>query len=115
MTEERIVDESTGGAKGRKPQRMELLPWDALMSASEVFHFGALKYDDRNWERGYAWSLSFGALMRHLAAWWQGEDLDPESGLSHLAHATFHVLALHANELRGNGHDDRPRTSGGER
>lgn len=89
-----VVNAATGGAKGSKPQQMELLPWGALLAISEVYHHGAKKYAPDNWRKGYDWSLSFGALMRHLALWYEGQDDDPEFGLSHLAHAGFHVLAL---------------------
>ncbi len=61
---------------------------------AEHFGKGAAKYADRNWERGYEWSLSFAALQRHLWAFWMGEDHDPEMGSHHLAAAGFHVLAL---------------------
>ena len=92
--EVRTVNATTGGEKGTKPQRFDLLPWGSLSAVSEVYHFGASKYADRNWEKGYDYSLSFGALHRHVAAWWGGQEHDPESGLSHLAHAAFHVLGL---------------------
>lgn len=106
--EVRVTNAETGGAKGRKPQRMELVPWEAVAAMSEVYAFGADKYEEHNWLRGYEWSLSFGALMRHLASWWSGEDTDPESGLSHLAHAGFHVFALLTFERRFPTLDDRP-------
>lgn len=109
--EERITNAKTGGQKGRKPQRMDLVPWGSIMKISEVFDFGARKYEDRNWEKGYEWSLSFGALQRHLASWWEGEDLDAESGLSHLQHAGFHLLALlkFVDEEQYEELDDRPK------
>jgi len=106
-SEVRITDSKTGGQKGRKRQRMDLLPYDVLMNVSKHYAIGADKYDDRNWERGYDWSLSFGALMRHLAAWWQGEEHD-EEGNSHLSAILFHALTLNAFALRGIGNDDRP-------
>ena len=110
MTEERITSPQ-GAAKGSKPQRMDLIPWDAVVATSEVFHFGSVKYDDHNWARGgMRYGLMFAAMQRHLAAWWQGEDDDPESGLCHLQHAAFHALGLLALELRGTGADDRPPT-----
>jgi hypothetical protein len=108
LFETRVVDPTTGGEKGSKAQRMDLLPWDTLMKVSEHYHYGASKYDQRNWERGYAWSLSFAALQRHLAAFWQGEDIDEESGSHHLAAAAFHVLAMFTYVNRGLGTDDRP-------
>lgn len=106
--EERITDPDTGGQKGRKPQRFELMPWNALGEIAEVYAYGAQKYDDHNWRKGYAWSLSFGALMRHLALFWEGENLDMESGLPHLAHAGFHILTLLTFIEDQLGKDDRP-------
>ena len=107
--ERRVTDPVTGGQKGMKQQRMDLLPYDTLMRVSEHYGYGATKYEDRNWERGYAYSLTMGALMRHLAAWWHGEDIDPDSGNPHLSAVVFHALALATFELRGVGSDDRPR------
>jgi len=75
-------------------------------------HFGISKPQkmtgERNWERGMGWGRVFGAAMRHLWAWWAGEDKDPETGLSHLAHALCCVMFLATYERRGVGHDDRP-------
>lgn len=85
---------STGGEKGVKPQRLSLLPSTALNTISEVYHFGASKYSAHNWRKGYEWSKSYDALQRHLNAWWERDEIDPESGLSHLAHAGFHLFAL---------------------
>lgn len=108
--ETRVVS-AGGGEKGSKPQRMDLIPWNAVLRISEVYSFGARKYSPGNWRRGYAWGLSYAALMRHLAAWWEGADTDTESGLSHLAHAGFHVLTLivYSSLPRYAEYDDRPR------
>lgn len=94
MSTETRTTSATGGQKGVKEQRHDLLPRTALDAISEVYAFGAIKYADHNWRRGYEWSKSYAALQRHLTAWWDGESLDPESGLSHLGHAGFHVFAL---------------------
>src|SRR4051794_10432638 len=112
MTEVRVKNARTGGEKGSKPQRLELVPEEALLRVSEVYGFGAEKYEPNNWRRGYDWSLSYGALRRHLAAFWTGEDADPESGLPHLAHAAFHVLALlvFSEDPAYAELDDRPST-----
>ena len=106
--EVRVTDPETGGQKGTKPQRWELVPMQAVARIAEVYAYGAQKYDDHNWRKGYAWSLSFGAMLRHLAAWQEGENADPESGLSHLAHAGFHVLALLYYAEHFPAKDDRP-------
>jgi hypothetical protein len=62
----------------------------------------------RNWEAGMAWHRPFGACMRHLWAWWRKENLDPETGLPHLAHAACCILFLLAYVLRETPGDDRP-------
>lgn len=112
--EVRVVNARTGGAKGSKPERMGLLPWDALVEIAKVYAFGAEKYAPDNWRKGYDWHLSFDALQRHLAAFWTGQETDPESGLPHLSHAAFHVFALlvFSTRERYADLDDRPRLSG---
>lgn len=86
-----------------------LLPFDAVRAIVAVLAFGAAKYASRNWEAGMDWSRPFAALHRHLAAWWEGERADPETGYSHLWHAGCCILFLIAYELRGVGTDDRPQ------
>ena len=107
-TEEIIVNPATGGAKGRKLARHELLPPESLTAIAERFGLGAAKYEDRNWEKGYDWSLSYGALQRHLLAFWGGEDLDEEFGDSHLAAAGFHIMVLLSFIQNNPDGDDRP-------
>jgi hypothetical protein len=94
MTTEVRTTSSTGGEKGVKPQRFSLLPREPLWLLGEVYNFGAGKYADHNWRRGYEWSKSYDALQRHLTSWWDRDENDPESGLSHLGHALWHIVAL---------------------
>lgn len=86
-----------------------LAPWDAFRAIVCVLRFGAAKYAPRNWEKGMAWSRPFSAMQRHLAAWWEGEQADQETGMSHLWHAGCCVVFLIAYEIRGIGQDDRPQ------
>jgi len=104
----RVTNEKTGGQKGSKPERFDLLPWAELTQVAALYGAGAEKYAPRNWERGYDWHLSFASLMRHAAQFWNGEELDAETKQPHLASVVFHALALmyfttHHPEL-----DDRP-------
>ena len=105
----RVVDPVTGAVKddGAKP-RTDLLPVRPLLDTAEVFRFGADKYADRNWERGFDWSRPYGALLRHLFLWWSGQDDDEETGLSHLAHAACCLMMLMEYRHTGAGKDDRP-------
>jgi len=89
--------------------RMDLVPWDVVVEIAKILTFGAKKYADRNWEKGFNWSRVYGALMRHLTFWFQGQDADPETGRSHLAHAGCCLFFLLAFVLRGVGKDDRPK------
>jgi hypothetical protein len=86
---------------------LELLPPEALTEIAKVLAFGAQKYGRHNWRKGMAWFRLIGAILRHLFAWMRGEDKDPESGLSHLAHAGCDILFLMAYEIKGIGTDDR--------
>lgn len=108
MSDRENTDLSKGGVKyDQGKTRLDLFPPDALFAISEVLTFGANKYKDRNWEAGMNWSRPFGALMRHMWAWWKGEGHDPETGMSHLWHAGCCIIFLIAYEMRGIGADDR--------
>lgn len=111
MTEKRTTS-STGGQKGVKPQRYDLLPKAFMDAVAEVMAFGAEKYDAHNWRKGYEWSKSYAAAMRHMTAHWDGETFDAESGLPHLAHAGCHLLFMLtwlAEDGEGSQFDDRYR------
>lgn len=87
--------------------RFDLVPFAAVGEIAAVLAYGADKYGAHNWSRGTAWSRYFAALCRHLFAWWRGEDCDPESGHSHLAHAGCCLLFLLEYQRHGWGDDDR--------
>lgn len=105
--EVRVTDPATGGQKGQKLARFDLLPWDVLTELAEHYGKGSQKYEDRNWQKSYSWSLSIGALCRHLAAWLAGEDDDPETGSCHLVAVIWHAIALRWFQKHGKGTDDR--------
>jgi len=106
MDEWTVVDPDTGGRKGQKLARFDLIPPTALRQLANHFGRGAQKYEDRNWEKGYRYSLSYAAAMRHLNAWWAGEEHD-EDGNHHLDAVMFHCMALREFGNRGVGTDDR--------
>lgn len=89
--------------------RFDLIPFEAIGEIADVLEYGANKYEAHNWARGAAWSRYFSALCRHIFAWWAGEDKDPETGFSHLAHAGCCLLFLMQYERHGWGTDDRFR------
>jgi hypothetical protein len=102
---------TTGTKNDQGKLRYDLLAPDALRGLVDVLTFGAKKYADRNWEGGIKFGRVFAAAMRHLWAWWRGEEFDPETGLSHLDHAACCIHFLSAYTKRGmGGLDDRPKT-----
>lgn len=89
-----IVDAMTAQKHDHGKPRMDLLPPTALVEIGKVLAFGAQKYGDHNWRHGLAYSRLHAAAMRHITAFTAGEDLDPESGLPHLAHAACCLMML---------------------
>lgn len=73
------------------------------------FAEGAYKYGAYNWRPGGARaSIYYSALFRHMAKWWNGEDLDPSTGVPHLANA-ISCLGIIVDALeQGCLVDDRP-------
>lgn len=65
---------------------MSLVPPELSVEVAKVLGFGAKKYARGQWMRGMSFSEVADALERHLRAWQAGEDIDPDSGLPHLAH-----------------------------
>jgi hypothetical protein len=97
----------TGGQKGIKLARFDLIPPGPLKALAEVFGFGTTKYAEHNWRKGYPWGLSSGALQRHVIEWLMGSDADDESGLHPLAHAAWHCMVLMELEDIWPEYDDR--------
>lgn len=99
--------------EGRKDDsgkvRLELIPPSLLTAVGTILTFGAVKYAPRNWEQGISWGRVFGALMRHMWAWWKGENTDPETGKSHLWHAGCCIAFLIEYEDTHPEFDDRPK------
>lgn len=88
---------------------MHLLPWDALLELAKHYDAGRGKYPERGWEQGLKWSEGTAAsLMRHLAKWQQGENIDPDNGMPHDLAIAWNALALITFRIRDIGEDDRP-------
>jgi hypothetical protein len=89
--------------------RVDLLPIDPMMQIATVFGFGAKKYFANSYRQGetVVWSRTYGSIMRHMMAFWSGEDKDPESGLPHLAHAGTQLFILMEHAAHNQNKDDR--------
>lgn len=108
---ETVAGKPTGTAvkhdAGKLP--MHLLSTEALEQVAAVLQFGAEKYAEHNWRKGFVWSRPLSAALRHLLAFNGGEDRDPESNLSHLAHAACCIMFLLEFEKTHPELDDRYR------
>lgn len=70
---------------------------------------GTLKYGKYNYrEIGVRSSIYIDAAMRHLTAFWEGEDIDPDSGMSHIVKAMSSLMVLRDAMIRNMVTDDRP-------
>lgn len=82
-------------------------PWAHEQMVS-VLTKGSIKYAERNWEKGMAWSKIISSLKRHLAAIEMGEDYDKETGEYHAAHLACNAHFLTAYYKLYPQGDDRP-------
>ena len=105
-SEVRVTDSQTGGQKGVKLERFDLIPAEPLEELARVYGRGAAKYSCHNWAKGYNWSLSFGAMMRHAWKFWAGEEKD-ELGNPHMACVAWHAMTLLWFSKHRQSHDDR--------
>lgn len=129
---------STGGQKGVKAQRFDLIPAGPLMELAELYGYGAAKYDVHQWRQGYEWEKSFAAIQRHSWAWQAGFDYDvcsndpggcqhvdskgepfetgrPDTcynhtGAHHMTAVAWHAFGLLEFKDTHPGHDDRYKT-----
>lgn len=84
-----------GGLKydSNKPP-LSLIPGSGLRAIGEVLAYGKEKYNAHNWRKGIEHSRLLDAAMRHLSYVCDGDLLDKESGLRHLAHAATNLVFL---------------------
>jgi len=97
---------------GRAKPSMSPVPANVLLLLGAVLRHGAEKYGRHNWrDAGISASVYYDAALRHLFSWWEGETIDPESGLPHLAHAMASLCIVLDATDQGKITDDRPKAS----
>lgn len=92
--------------------RYDLIEPRAMEDFVQVLTDGAIKYYDRNWEKGLSWTSVLASLKRHIEAVEKGEDYDPQTGRLHIAHAACNVHFLNAFYYIFPQGDDRKRVIG---
>ena len=88
------MSEKLGDRFNEGKPKWSLVPQSALIPMVRVLEFGANKYEPFNWTKGLSITEICESLKRHLDAFMEGEDNDPESGLSHIGHIQCNALFL---------------------
>ncbi len=87
---------------------MHLWPKTASVLGALALLDGALKYGRSNWRAvGIRASIYYDAIDRHMSAWFEGEDIDPDSGLPHMAHVLAGAAIIVDAMAAGHFRDDR--------
>lgn len=108
VSDPRVQVESTGIKKDTGKERVDLISPISLFELSKVLDFGSKKYDTWNWSKGLAYTRVIAAVLRHTYKYLMGETLDPETGLSHMAHVMCNAMFLIHYEKFHAECDDRP-------
>lgn len=100
-------------AVGSDKLPLHLWPETASMMGCLGLLEGMLKYGRANWRvAGVRATIYVDALRRHVGAWAEGEDSDPDSGLPHLSHALACLAILVDAQAAGQLVDDRQYPGG---
>lgn len=98
-------------APGRNKFPLSVVPPRVLAELGAAMLEGAIKYGAFNWRSSKIfYSDYYDATTRHMMQWWEGEDNDPDSGLSHVTKAIASLTVLRDAMLNGSAIDDRPST-----
>jgi len=102
-------DSNPKSSFGTKKPSLALIPQAALVEEAVAFELGAEKYGAYNWrDTSVSMMVYLNAALRHIAAFVDGEDVDPESGISHAAHARACLGIIIDGVTRDYIIDDRP-------
>ena len=97
---------------GIKKAPLSAVPMCVVAEIGVAMLEGACKYGRSNYRAiGVRGSVYFDATMRHLVSWWEGEDLDPDSAMSHITKAITSLIVLRDAMIQGKFTDDRPPRS----
>lgn len=104
-----VKDTNPKDAVGTGKVPFSTLPAPVMAEVGLAMLEGARKYGRHNYRvAGVRASVYYDAAMRHLTAWWEGEDIDPDSGLSHPVKAMACLAVLRDAQMNGKCTDDRP-------
>jgi hypothetical protein len=99
-------------AIGAMKAKMSTVPAGVMLDVGLALLEGAVKYGRHNYRGvGVRASIYYDAAMGHLMDWWEGDDVDEESGLSHVTKAIASLVVLRDAMMQEKLTDDRPPRS----
>jgi hypothetical protein len=105
-------DTNPKDAIGIRKAPMSTVPANVLAEIGVAMLEGASKYGRHNYRAaGVRASVYYDAALRHLMAWWEGEDFDPDSGMSHITKLLACMTVLRDAMHQDMWEDDRPPRS----
>ena len=109
MKSQTIKDSNPKDAVGVRKAPMSTVPTGVIMELGLAMLEGGRKYGRHNYRViGVRTSVYYDAAMRHLNAFWEGEDIDPDSGLPHVIKAIASLAVLRDAQMNDKALDDRP-------
>lgn len=97
---------------GVRKTPVSTVPAGVIMEVGLAMLEGAAKYGRHNYRvAGVRSSVYYDASVGHVMDWWEGEDIDPDSGISHVTKAIASLVVLRDSMLQGKLVDDRPPRS----
>jgi hypothetical protein len=101
-------------AVGNKKVSITKFPATAVFHGARAMMNGAAKYGPYNWrDNNVIAGIYVDAAIRHIYAWFEGEEVAKDSGVHHLGHALATIAVLIDAQEGGNLKDDRPGRGSG--
>jgi hypothetical protein len=102
-------DTNPKDALGVRKVPLHAVPCGPLLEVGLAMLEGGCKYGTHNYRAaGVRYSVYYDSTVRHMMDWWEGQDIDPESGVNHITKAIAGLFVLRDSMLCGNDVDDRP-------
>lgn len=108
-SESNVKESNPKDAVGTRKVPFSTIPSGPIAELGLAMLEGARKYGRHNYRAiGVRTSVYYDAVLRHLTAFWEGQDVDPDSGVAHITKAIACLVVLRDSQLMENVVDDRP-------
>jgi hypothetical protein len=112
MNESTVKESNPKDLIGSRKAKLSVVPAGVLLDLGNAMVEGMCKYGRRNYRAiGVRSSVYYDAAVGHLMDWWEGQDIDEESGMSHVTKAIASLVVLRDAMMQDKLVDDRPPRS----